>query len=68
MEEKMNKTQFNRTLVLMGFMLLAGWLAYLQSKSVYLKAEGVMSVLGVVGPAVTGYVIIKGKGGSPGAD
>lgn len=64
----MNKTQFNRTIVLLAFMALAGWLAYLQAKNVYLKAEGVMAVLGVIGPSVTGYVIIKGKGGTPGPE
>ena len=51
---------YNRTIVLIAYMLLCGWVAYLQVGN-QLSMENALAILGLVGAPVAGYIGIKGK-------
>ena len=55
----MNGT-YNRTIVLLGYMVLCGWIAYLQLDN-SLSMENALAILGLVGAPVAAYIGIKGK-------
>lgn len=59
----MKGTKMNRTLVLICFMGLAGWLAFLGSQpQSALTAANILTILTATGAPVGIYIGVKGKG------
>ena len=54
----MNK--FNRTIVLLGLMVLAGWMSYLMAVEDF-DSEKVSYILGLVAGPVGAYIGVKGS-------
>jgi len=52
--------KYNRTIVLLGYMVLCGWMGYLQLDN-SLSMENALAILGLVGAPVAAYIGIKGK-------
>ena len=53
----MNGTQFNRTVCLLAYMALVGYLAYLD-----LETQNLVTVAGIIGMPLGTYIGIKGRG------
>lgn len=58
----MNKTQFNRTVVILCFFALCGWIGFLCRETPSLGEKLIAAILGPAGMLALNYVTIKGQG------
>ena len=54
-----NMGVFNRTILILGLVGLAGWLAYLG-----IDPQAIAGIIAAVAGPLTAYIAVKGKGGN----